>query len=88
MTGQTKRVHRKACDCISKVNVKLACHGIEVSSAYNLRTHASVAIVATNKTKALGQSGRRGRFPTLYATHCPFCGRLYDVKTSDTSVRL
>ncbi len=70
----------KPCKCVAKVDEKIARYGISVASAYNLRTHTSVAIVAVTKTK------RRLRPPTLFATYCPFCGKPYDTKTTDASI--
>lgn len=74
---------RKACDCVANINRLIADRGIEVDAALNFRTGATIALVVTKRL-----AGKRVKSPpVVYATYCPFCGKAYETKGDDISIR-
>lgn len=61
------------CECIEKMNVKLAEHNGRVARAVQITATLDLVTRTVVQTEKVDESKRK-RIPTVVATFCPFCG--------------
>jgi hypothetical protein len=61
------------CDCIERVNTKLAEHNTIINSTFWVSAGPISPFVETRKL----DTSKRGKPKAVFATFCPFCGEEY-----------
>lgn len=64
------------CDCMQKLDAKLAQHEVIVNRSMSLAGGPSRAVIETVRTDMSGRKPKRST-PNVIASYCPFCGVSY-----------
>jgi hypothetical protein len=65
------------CECRSRVNSELAGHNAQLAYGFGF-TKSGFGLVPPMIALEKTDPKKRGKLPTLLATHCPFCGERYE----------
>jgi hypothetical protein len=76
-TRRDKRQTSRACKCQEQVNKLLKESNAEVSNDFLIRRSGTITLSPPSIVLAKIDSKKRSKLPTLFCSHCPFCGKKY-----------